>query len=167
MNQALKYLGQGVFYVAIGALIGYFANAPSYSRVPEDKALIKLSFSHGAGHKGDCRKRTREELAKLAPNMRKAMDCPRERLPVVVEFDLDGKTVYSDVLPPTGLSGDGPARAYERFVVPAGSHRLAARLRDTDRVEGFDYVTESEVDLAAGQSLAIDFDAVGGGFKIQ
>ena len=167
MNQALKYLGQGVFYVAIGALIGYFGNAPSYSRVPEDKALIKLSFSHGAGHKGDCRKRTREELAKLAPNMRKAMDCPRERLPVVVEFDLDGKTVYSDVLPPTGLSGDGPARAYERFVVPAGSHRLAARLRDTDRVEGFDYVTESEVDLAAGQSLAIDFDAVGGGFKIQ
>ena len=167
MNQALKYLGQGVFYVAIGALIGYFANAPSYSRVPEDHALIKLSFSHGAGHKGDCRKRTREELAKLAPNMRKAMDCPRERLPVVVEFDLDGKTVYSDVLPPTGLSGDGPARAYERFVVPAGSHRLAARLRDTDRVEGFDYVTEREVDLAAGQSLAIDFDAVGGGFRIE
>jgi hypothetical protein len=167
MNKALKYLGQAVFYVAIGILIGYFANAPSYSRVPEDDALIKLSFSHGAGHKGECRRRTREELEKLAPNMRKALDCPRERLPVVVEFDLDGKTVYSDLLPPTGLSGDGPARAYERFVVPAGSHRLVARLRDSDRAEGFDYVTEAEVDLAEGQSLAIDFNAVSGGFKIE
>lgn len=167
MNQALKYLGQGVFYVAIAALIGYFANAPSYSRIPADHALIKLSFAHGAAPKGECRRRTREELAKLAPNMRKAMDCPRERLPVVVEFDLDGKTVYSDVLPPTGLSGDGPARAYERFVIPAGSYRLAARLRDTDRAEGFDYVEEAEVDLAEGQSLAIDFDAVSGGFRIE
>ncbi len=167
MNQALKYLGQGVFYVAIAALIGYFANAPSYSRVPADHALIRLSFSHGAGQKGECRRRTREELAKLAPNMRKLMDCPRERLPVVVEFDLDGETVYSDVLPPTGLSGDGPARAYERFVVRAGSHHLVARLRDTDRAEGFDYVTEAEVDLAEGQSLAIDFNAVSGGFKIE
>ena len=167
MNQALKYLGQGAFYVAIAALIGYFANAPSYSRVPADHALIKLSFAHGAKQKGECRRRTREELAELAPNMRKAMDCPRERLPVVVEFDLDGKTVYSDVLPPTGLSGDGPARAYQRFVVPAGSHRLAARLRDSDRTEGFDYVEEAEVDLAEGQSLAIDFNAVSGGFKIE
>jgi hypothetical protein len=167
MNQALKYLGQGVFYVAIAVLIGYFANAPSYSRVPADHALIKLSFAHGAVRKGECRRLTPEELAKLAPNMRKPLVCPRERLPVVVELDLNGETVYSDVLPPTGLSGDGPSRTYRRFVVPAGSHRLVARLRDTARTEGFDYVKEAKVDLAEGQSLAIDFYAVSGGFKLQ
>ena len=167
MNQALKYVGQGVFYVAIAALIGYFANAPSYSRVPPDHALIKLSFTHGGVHKGECRRRTAEELAKLAPNMRKPMDCPRERLPVTVELDLDGKMVYAGVLPPTGLSGDGPSRTYQRFVVPPGPHRLIGRLRDTVRAEGFDYVMEREVDLAPGQSLSIDFDAVTGGFKIE
>jgi hypothetical protein len=32
-------------------------------------------------------------------------------------------------------------------------------MRDTDRTEGFDHVTEKEVELAAGQSLAIDFDS--------
>jgi hypothetical protein len=167
MNQALKYVGQGVFYVAIAALIGYFANAPSYSRVPPDHALIKLSFTHGAEHRGDCRRRTAEELAKLAPNMRKPMDCPRERLPVTVELDIDGKTVYTGILPPTGLSGDGPSRTDQRFVVQAGPHRLGARLRDSVRAEGFDYVMERDVDLAAGQSLSIDFDAVSGGFKIE
>ena len=167
MNQVVRYLGQGAFYAAIAVLLGYFANAPSYSRVPEGHALIKLSFAHGAVRKGECRRLTREELEKLAPNMRKPMVCPRERLPVTVEFDLDGETVYSDVLPPTGLSGDGPSRTYQRFVVPAGSYRLVARLRDTDRSEGFDYVKEADVDLAEGQSIAIDFNAVSGGFNIE
>jgi hypothetical protein len=156
-----------VFYVAIAVLIGYFANAPSYSRVPADHALIKLSFAHGAVRKGECRRLTPKELAELAPNMRKPLVCPRERLPLVVEFDLDGETVYADVLPPTGLSGDGPSRTYQRFIVPAGLHRLVAKLRDTARTEGFDYVKEVEVDLAEGQSLAIDFNAVSGGFKLQ
>jgi hypothetical protein len=32
-------------------------------------------------------------------------------------------------------------------------------MRDTDRTEGFDHVTEKEVELVAGQSLAIDFDS--------
>ena len=32
-----------------------------------------------------------EELAKLAPNMRVAQVCPRERSPVAVEVEMDGK----------------------------------------------------------------------------
>ncbi|MGF1640971.1 MAG: hypothetical protein ACFCUO_08480 [Rhodospirillales bacterium] len=167
MNKIGAYAVQGIVYAAIAAMIGYFANAPRYSRVPDDYALIKLSFAHGAVKKGECRRLTPEELARLAPNMRKPFVCPRERLPVVAELDVNGETLFSAVLPPIGLRGDGPSRAYERFVVPPGTHRIVARLRDTDRSEGFDHVTEREVVLAAGQSLAIDFDATQSGFKFE
>jgi hypothetical protein len=57
--------------------IGYFATSPKYRQIPDDVALIKLSISHLGDR--ECRKRTPEELAKLPPNMRAPMDCPRER----------------------------------------------------------------------------------------
>jgi hypothetical protein len=167
MNAVLRYGGQAVVYGLICVVIGYFANAPSYTRVPPDLALLKLSFAYGARSRGECRRLTREELEKLAPNMRRPVVCPRERLPVAVELEVDGSIVYADVLPPTGLSGDGPSRAYQRFVLPAGRHRVVARLRDSDRTEGFDYVSEREIELVPGQSLAIDFAAVSGGFKFE
>jgi hypothetical protein len=57
--------------------IGYFATLPKYRQIPDDVALIKLSISHLGDR--ECRKRTPEELAKLPPNMRAPMECPRER----------------------------------------------------------------------------------------
>jgi hypothetical protein len=99
--------------------------------------------------------------------MRKAVECPRERLPVTVELDLDGEPLYAETLPPTGLSGDGPSRAYQRFVVPPGRHRLVARMRDTARTEGFDHIHETDIDLRPGQSLAIDFNPVAGTFILE
>ena len=36
---------------------------------------MMLTFVHGANRKGECRRLTVEEIAKLAPNMRQAQDC--------------------------------------------------------------------------------------------
>lgn len=167
MTKFVKYLGQGVFYLLIAVVIGYFGDGPAYTRVPANNALIKFTLSHAANRKAACRRLSAKELAKLPPNMRKPTICERGRLPVVVELDLDGKRIYAASLPPSGLFGDGPAQAYERFVVSAGHHQLVAKLRDTGREEGFDYVKETEVDLKPGQNLAIDFDAVTGGFNFE
>ncbi len=92
------------------------------------------------------------------------MDCPRQRLPVFIELAIDGETRYSASVPPTGLSGDGPSRIYQRFIVSPGKHAIVARLRDSDRSEGFDYQKTSEIELTARQSLAIDFRQEMGGF---
>lgn len=165
--KAFRYVGQVLFFAAVALVIGYFSASPPYARVPPDDALIKLSFAHGAEKKGECRKLSPEELAKLAPNMRRPTICPRERLPVDIEVVIDGAVVYVDRLPPTGLSGDGPSRTYERFILPAGEHQLILRLRDTGRTDGFDYISERRVTLAAGQSLAIDFHPVEGGFRFE
>jgi len=163
MASPLRYLGQGAAYLLLALGIGVLSDSPAYTHFPPDKALIKLSLAHGA-RKEECRRRTRGELAKVPANMRRPMECSRERLPVTVERLLDGKPLYHEVLRPTGLSGDGPSRAYERFAVPPGRHELVVRLRDSDRADGFDYERAATIELAPAQSLAIDFRAEMGGF---
>jgi hypothetical protein len=163
MAKPLAYVGQGAVFLLLALGIGYCSNRPAYTRFPADMALLKLSFAHGA-HKEECRQRSAEELAKLAPNMRRPAACSRERLPVTVELLLDGKPLYRAVLPPTGLAGDGPSRAYERFAVPPGRHELVVRLRDSDRRDGFDYERTATLELAPAQSVAIDFRPEMGGF---
>jgi hypothetical protein len=167
MNTLFRYAGQAFVYATFAVFLGYFASAPSYSHFPADKALIKLSLAHGAAREGGCRRRTQAELQKMPPNMRRPMDCPRQRLPVVIEFEIDGEILYSASEPPTGLAGDGPSRIYQRFTVSTGKHEIVARLRDSDRTEGFDYEKTATIELAAQQSLAVDFRQEMGGFLLR
>jgi hypothetical protein len=157
MMRLSRYIGQVTAYVAFAALIGYFAGAPAYTHFPPDQAMVKLSFSHGGQRKGECRQLTPEEIARLPPNMRRPVECPRERVPLLVELEVDGRVIYRDALPPTGLARDGPSHAYRSFAVAPGSHRIVVRLRDSPRSEGFDRVGVGDVELRAQQSLAIDF----------
>ncbi len=64
----------------------------------------------------------------------------------------------------TGLSRDGPARTYRKFIVAAGPHTITARLRDSKRTSGFDYQASRQIELRPFQNLAIDFKADAGGF---
>ena len=167
LNNMLKpgqFAGQLIAYAAFAAVVGYFSTQPAYTHLASDKAQIKLSFSHAGAHVSECRKLTQEELDRLPPNMRRPLDCPRERLAVLVELDLDGKLLYQQALPPAGLSSDGASTAYAKFPVIAGTHHLVARLRDSRRKEGFDYEKEATLNLAPQQNLIIDFRPELGGF---
>jgi hypothetical protein len=125
---------------------------------------VVLTFVHGAERKSECRRLTTEEIQKLPPNMRRVQECPRGRRPVYVELDLAGKTIFQASLPPTGIAGDGPSKVYERFVVPAGSYDIAARMRDTPRTDGFDHERRATVTLTADQLFVIDFRTESGEF---
>lgn len=163
MKQALRIAAQLALYVPLMALIGYFSTAPRFSALGENEALVRLSFIHAAERKEPCRTRSAEELAKLAPNMRAAQECPRERVPVLVELEIDGEVVLRREIAPAGLQRDGNATAYHRLPVPAGRHRIVARLRDRPDGE-FNYRKEQSLELAPGQALLIDFVADKGGF---
>lgn len=167
MNAVARYLGQGAAYAVFAGLIGYFAASPDYVYRAADRAEIKLSFSHGGQRKGGCRPLTAVEMAKLPPNMRRTQSCPRERVPVLLEMDVAGRLSYSESLGPTGLSGDGPSRAYRRFSLPPGSYRLALRLRDSERADGFDYERILDVELRPRQNLVVDFRPEAGGFVVR
>ncbi len=164
MAKALAYAGQAAVYLLIALLLGIFSDTPSIIHFPADKARITLSFAHGGQRKGECRRLTPEEIAKLAPNMRKPISCPRERLPLQVELLLDGAPLFEASLPPTGLSRDGRSQVHRRFVVAPGSYTLTARLRDSARAEGFDYERSQEITLVPQQDFVVDFRSDTGGF---
>jgi hypothetical protein len=143
-------------YAAFAAFIGYFSSAPAYHPIAPGHGLVKLSFSHAGERKQECHVRTPEELAKLAPNMRAPMDCPRERSDVRVEVEMDGTVLYRITAPARGLRHDLPAPVYRRLEVPAGRHVFRARLADTEKGD-FRHHGEATVDLAPGRVLVIDF----------
>lgn len=164
MIAQLRIAGQIAVFTAAIAGVAALSDWPRYRQIPPRSAVVKLSFTHAADRVSACRERTAEELAKLPPNMRNPKECSRKRGAVYVELDIDGRTIYSAALPPSGLSGDGPARAYERFVVPIGRHAIAVRMRDTARLQGFDHAKTGEVVLAADQNFVIDFRRETSGF---
>ena len=105
------------------------------------------------------RRRACQAAAKHAPAA-----CSRERLPVTVELLLDGKPLYQAVLPPTGVRRRRAVPGLSALRRAAGRHELIARLRDSDRQDGFDYERTATIELAPAQSLAIDFRPEMGGF---
>jgi len=164
MPKAFRFLGQAAAYALTAALLGYFSAAPAYQNFSSAEAQIKLSFAHGGKPKGECRTLSPEELEALPPNMRQPEICPRERLPVLVELAVDGTVILTESLPPTGLAGDGPSRIYRKFTLEPGEHRVVARLRDSNRAEGFDYERDAVIALSPEEILVIDFKADQGGF---
>ena len=164
LRGAFKIGGQFAILAGVTGVAALLSDWPAYQSIPRDAAVVKLSFTHAPDRSAECRRRTPEELAKLPPNMRRPLDCPRERRPVATELSIDGRIVFSAELRPTGLSRDGPSQVYRRFTVPAGEHTITARLRDTPRPAGYDYERTASVALRAGQSLAIDFRPDLGGF---
>ncbi|HLU06484.1 MAG TPA: hypothetical protein VKZ91_08005 [Woeseiaceae bacterium] len=167
MGRFAAWTGQALLYGMFAAVIAVFSSWPTYHHLPDDHALIKLSFTHHAERMHECEEVSAEELAKLSPNMRAPVRCPRERSPVTVEVDLDGNLAYRETASPSGLSGDGAASVYRRIPVPAGVHRLSVRLRDSVRTEGFDFERSEIVDLGPAEIMVIDFDAEQGGITLQ
>ena len=165
MPRPLRYFGQALVYGLIAVLLGVFADSPVYERFPEDQGQLTLNIAHSGQRLGECRRLTAEEIAALPPLERKPMICEdRGRQVVVVEVELNGELLVGEEVQPSGLFGDGPSQLYANFVVPSGKHRLVARLRDSDRTEGFDYTREETVEIAPRQRLVIEFQAEFGGF---
>jgi hypothetical protein len=160
----LRVALQFTVIMALFAGVAALSDWPVYRQIPEGKGVITMTFVHGADRKAECRRLTPQEIAKLPPNMRRTEECPRGRRPLYVELDIDDRTVYTATLKPTGIAGDGPSRVYERFVLPAGDHDVAVRLRDTPRKEGFDHAHKARIALAAEQNFVIDFNPAANGF---
>jgi len=163
---SVRIAAQVLVYAAFAALLGYFSVSPTYTQLEPDSGVIKLSFSHAGEPRTECRRRTQEQLNELAPNMRQTMDCPRERVSLLLELELNGEPIYRAWLPPSGLAGDGASTVYQGFPVPAGEHTVVVRLRDGRREQGFDWTMERTVHVSPRENVVIDFAPDTGGFKI-
>ncbi len=158
-NRPLRLLLQAFNYSLFMGLVWYFSNSPSISLIGEDEAKITIAFAHAGKLREPCRMLSQEELNKLAPNMRKIDDCPRERSPVIIEAELDGKSFYSASLPPPGLFGDGGVDVFYSAKIPAGEHQLNLKMNDSVRIEGFNHQFARLVTVEPAQILLIGFDS--------
>ncbi|VAW13931.1 hypothetical protein MNBD_ALPHA09-56 [hydrothermal vent metagenome] len=159
-----RFLAGLVTLTIVFALAALLSDGPDYRSIPPQTGVLKLSFTHGSDRKADCRKLTAAEMEALAPNMRRKEICPRRRPPVDVELKVDGRLLFRQSLPPSGIAGDGPSRLYKKFILPAGKYTIAVAMSDNPRSAGFEYSEVRQIDLAAGQNLVIDFSPVEGGF---
>lgn len=164
MGRVMQIIGQMIAYSLFALVVGFFATRPAYTYLEPDTAVIKLSFSHAGKHVEECKRLTQEELNQLPPNMRRPTECPRARVPLLVEVELDGQLIYRDELPASGLANDGASTAYKKFPVNAGQYHLVARLRDSRRADGFDHEKSADITLTPQQNFVIDFRPELGGF---
>ena len=167
MRRAISVVLQVILYVAFAASLAWFATNPPYLYGDATMASVKVSLSHAADRVEPCVQLTQEQIAELAMNMKQTEACERERLPLIVEIDVDGETVFSLEAEPTGLWNDGPSSVYERFEVAPGPHLITARLRDTSRTDGWDYTDSAEVVLEPGRYFTVTFKAETGGFNFR
>lgn len=167
MNKGVAWLLQLVAYAAFATIVGYFATMPEYRYADPADASIKVSLSHAADRVKPCVPLTAEQIAELAANMRRTESCERQRLPLVLEMDIDGTNVLTVQARPSGLWEDGPSSVYERFAAAPGAHRVSVRLRDTARTDGWDYEKTADVVLEAGRYFTVTFKAETGGFSFR
>ena len=157
---------QGVNYTLFMALVWYFSFNPPYQQLAEDEAVVTLAFGHAAKRVAECTVLSQEELNELAPNMRKPMDCPRERSPVTIELQLDGELVAKEVIRAPGLYQDQSIDIYRNIEVPHGEHLLSVWMNDDINVEGPTFRFEETVSLQPAQRLVLSFDSTKNGFTV-
>src|SRR5690606_37520348 len=129
-----------------------------YQPLPEDAAEIKVSLRRAGQLVGECRELPPEELARLPANMRAPLQCPRERSPLVVQVDVNGRRAIDTVLEPQGLHADGRATLYRRLQGPAGPVEVEIRMKDDVRESGFSHHGRFRGVLEPGRALIVDFD---------
>jgi len=167
MRRVLNWMGQALLYGGFAAAIGVFSRWPAYHPLAPGMAQLKISFIHHGARLAECRPYTEAEKARMAPNMRKAMQCERERTPVIIEVDVDGQPALRHTAQPSGLARDGASTMYQRLDLPAGEHRIAVRLKDSNAQPGFNHQRDQTVVLQPAQVMVIDFSQDRGGIVLQ
>ena len=157
---------QAVNYTVFMAMVWYFSFSPPYRQLAEDKAVVTLAFGHAAKRVAECTVLSQEELNKLAPNMRKPMDCPRQRSPVTVELRVNGELEVQDTFQAPGLYQDQSIDVYRNIKVQHGEHRLSVWMNDDVNVDGPTYQFEQTVKLQPAQRVVVSFDAGKNGFSV-
>ncbi len=167
MRKAVRYVLQAIAYAAFAFVVGYLSFWPRYDYASPESATVKLSLSHATERVKPCVQLTPQQIAELAPNMRRSQSCERKRVPLLIELEFDGDVMIQLQAEPSGLWGDGPASVYERFDMVPGTHRISVRMRDSAQADTWDYTHTEDVVLEAGRYLTITFKAENGGFRIR
>ncbi|MFZ2508502.1 MAG: cytochrome b N-terminal domain-containing protein [Steroidobacteraceae bacterium] len=161
---AARAAGIALLLGLLAGLTGVLATEPPLRQLGPNEAILRLSIRHATATREECKPLTAQQMMELKPNMRRPVDCARERWPVYVELEREGTLLYSGTHQPSGLWNDGSATVFRSFRVPAGPQSIIVRMRDSGRRAGFDHVRSGTIELRPGQNFVIGFSA-GAGFS--
>lgn len=145
-------------YALFFGLIGGFSNAPAYRHLDAGRATVTLSIRHAGQRLGDCKPLAAAELARLPAGAQAPPDCPRQRSPLWLELDVNGKASLRQTVEARGIHGDGMASTYRRLEVPAGRVELEVRMKDHPDQTEFPYHAHRSLQLSPAEVLVIEFD---------
>ncbi len=154
-----RAFGQALAYALFGAAIVLLSRAPGWRPIPAGTALVQLSVQRSGARLQPCRKLSQAELARRAPNMRAAEECPRGRSAVRVVLEIDGRVAVDAIAPPAGLAHDGVSNVYRRVTVSAGEHRMRLRMIDDLRAPQRAEEQVQTVRLDAGRVFVIGYSS--------
>ncbi|MBF0285067.1 MAG: hypothetical protein HQL51_11480 [Magnetococcales bacterium] len=167
MPKIAQYLFQAAAYALFCLPIWYLSSEPPYTYLQPDQAEVRLAFNHAGQPLEACHDRSRAELDKLPPNMRKARVCGRERFPLEVQIAVDGQEIYRRVFTPPGLHKDGAVFVHDKFPIASGDRRFLIRMKESPRAEDVPLVYETTIPAKPGRTLLVGFDPVKRNFTIQ
>ena len=156
-----------MFFITVPVL--YISDA-SYSFYKPGEAALKVAFKHIGRRIADCSeadlirtegeryRKLLKDTRQVQMNIAKLANCPRERYPVVVEIDLDGRNILKKAYSPTGFKKDMASYVYEEFLIEPGTHTLSARLYDRGLDGGPNYTLEEKVDIKPAEIKLIRVD---------
>jgi hypothetical protein len=127
MRNVARVALQIALYAGFAIMVAYLSFWPTYQYASPDMAVVKISLSHATNRVAPCIELTPQQIAELAPNMRRSQLCERERLPLTLEFDVDGEVVLRVEARPSGMWEDGNSSVYERLDLAPGKQRSNPR----------------------------------------
>jgi hypothetical protein len=158
----LRLAGFGILLTGVCLALTVFSAFP-WIASPPGLAVVRVAFRHvTAFEEGPGGQLSREELEKLPKHMR-PLSGERARTgarrDTLVRVMLGEQVLLARTYRPSGFRHDGPTFGYEEIAVPAGRHRIDARLADAGGEEGAPtgrwHVTR-ELDIRPGQAVLVE-----------
>jgi len=166
MAKAKKLTLTGVIVIALPVLlIGYFSQKPEYGFNSPNEAELVVSFRYTSRKTHPCTdeelKRLTEERKDRPKHMRSAKQAcgSRERVPVNILVEMDGKTTFDKLIHPAGFTNDGACYLFKRLIVTSGEHELKVTLSEiADTGKSAKYLYEGQPLFPTARRVVVDFN---------
>ncbi len=159
-GRAVQILGAFGLALVLGAVIWLGSTLPYRTPHSPEPELV-VSFNHH-GELLTQRQLTKEELAKRLPHMRAQVNVTRERVPVRLRVQVDGKVVHEQSYQAKGRSHDGPSMAVVSVPVPPGRHAVRVELAESADATAWTKNWDGEIDFQNHRRHVVLFDTKAG-----
>jgi len=157
--------GQLLFYLCLFTLVGYFSDSPVYQYNDAESAELELAVRFSGTRLGVCETLTAADVAELAPNMKVALVCPREKSPLSLRLYVNEDLLLAERLLPSGIHGDGVIASYKRLVLEPGTWDLRIEVDSNNQESVLEHEFEQTIETHAADSWLLSFGD--DGFKLK